>query len=321
MDGEDTFLNSSTRRILLWTFLFSLLFHLIFAIFVHLPSTTPVTPEPPAIEISDFRPKSKDLSKDKQQQLAETEKTDNKEIDPNAKFLSDHNQKVEKQTKASRVDDFKAKQGSGAEQHAALPQTPPTAKEKNKSQQAEIDKDGIPLFPSKKSGVKRDWKTLSMKDLSVSGRGGIAAATDDQLNDVKEGDQTVLSTREFQYYSYYHRIKETLRQYWKPTIERRIAAVWGRGDKLKDGEMITQLMVMLDEQGAIAKIATVTSSGVIDVDDAAVEAFHQASPFPNPPRGIVDPDGLVRIRWDFILKAQAAPAIQFKRAGAGAPMY
>jgi protein TonB len=45
-------------------------------------------------------------------------------------------------------------------------------------------------------------------------------------------------------------------------------------------------------------------SGLTDLDDAAVEAFRAAAPFPNPPNGIVEGDGLIRIRWDFILEAR-----------------
>ena len=48
-----------------------------------------------------------------------------------------------------------------------------------------------------------------------------------------------------------------------------------------------------------------------------MEAFQQAGPFPNPPKGMLDADGFVRIRWDFILKAEAAPRINFGSAGSG----
>ena len=48
----------------------------------------------------------------------------------------------------------------------------------------------------------------------------------------------------------------------------------------------------------------VGQSGVTDLDEAAMEAFKQAAPFPNPPKGIVEKDGRIRIRWDFILEAR-----------------
>jgi protein TonB len=50
-------------------------------------------------------------------------------------------------------------------------------------------------------------------------------------------------------------------------------------------------------------VQVVSDSGVRDLDQAAVEAFQEAAPFPNPPSGIVDSDGTIKIRWDFILEA------------------
>ena len=50
-------------------------------------------------------------------------------------------------------------------------------------------------------------------------------------------------------------------------------------------------------------VQVLNDSGIRDLDDAAVEAFKEAAPFPNPPEGIVESDGTIKIRWDFILEA------------------
>lgn len=254
----------------------------------------------------------------KDMEIAETEDSGNKEIDPNAKFLSDRNQKAEMETRAKLTDDFRKQQGTGApgkdEEKSALP---PTAEEETQTPtDSEVAiGEGILEKPEAK-GVKRDWKTLSLKDLGVGGDGGALGATDDRLSDVASGERTILSTREFRYFSYYHRIKELLRQYWKPNVERQLARIWSRGKSISENEMVTQVLVLLDPQGSIQKISRVSSSGFTEIDEAAVEAFQKAGPFPNPPKGMLDDDGLVRIRWDFILKTEAAPRIQFRSAGA-----
>jgi len=36
--------------------------------------------------------------------------------------------------------------------------------------------------------------------------------------------------------------------------------------------------------------------------DAAVKAFNQAGPFPNPPQGIIDSSGEIKVPWEFILR-------------------
>lgn len=267
-------------------------------------------------------PPQKTKKKRTEPQIAETEKIENDKLDPNSTILSDRNQTTEKQMKAKNIDDFREKQGTGVKQKAQEGPSglTPTGDPTGETVQSPLDlEDGVGIS-KKEKGIKRDWRTLSLKDLSVRGDGGPQAATDDYLNNVAEGDRTVLSTREFRYFSYYHRIKELLRQYWKPAVERKVSLIWAKGKTIRSEELTTQLLILLDKKGAIRKISRVGSSGMKDVDNAAIEAFQKAAPFPNPPKGIIDPDGFVRIRWDFILKAQTAPRIQFQRNPTARPM-
>ncbi len=252
----------------------------------------------------------------KEPEIAETEDAKNRELDPNAVFLSDRNQTAQKQMKADQTDDFRAKQGTGLKNSLSkTPTLPSTGTPEARPQTGDMGESAESA--KKTAGVKRNWKTLSLKDLGIGGDGGPLAATDDRLEGVDRGDKTVLSTREFRYYSYYHRIKETLRQYWKPNVERKLAVLWSRGAKMKETEVVTQVLVTLNRSGSVAQISRVVSSGFSDLDEAAMEAFREAAPFPNPPSGMVDPDGLVRIRWDFILKTEASPQITFRGARRG----
>ena len=218
------------------------------------------------------------------------------------------------------IDDFRKKQGSGLknENKQAKAPTPPTADEHSGSSAVEADTgEGATSESQKKGsqGIKRDWKTLSLKDLSVGGDGGATAATDDKLDGVSDNERTILSTREFKFFAYYQRIKELLRQFWKPNVERKLAKLYQTGHNISAEELVTKILVLLDEKGGIKKISRVSGSGFEDVDDAAIEAFRKAAPFPNPPKGIIDADGFVRIRWDFILTVEAAPRIQFQTVG------
>jgi TonB family protein len=303
------------------------------SLFAHGLVFTPRTREyapytPPAnspIEVTEMSPeevaKLPPLPKEKKKsepEVAETEQVPNNQVDPEAQFLSEKNQKVEKQTKAQLVDDFRKKQGTGMKNSLSRANTPPPTGE---SEVPSKDQDlGTAPDPSikKPAGIKRNWKTLTLRDLGLGGNGGPTAATDDRLAEVAKGDRTVLSTREFKFFSYYHRIKETLRQYWKPNVERKLAMLWSRGTQMRDAELVTQVVVMLDKSGAVARITRMGSSGLQDLDDAAMEAFREAAPFPNPPAGMIDPDGYVRIRWDFILRTEASPQISF-RGGGGRP--
>jgi protein TonB len=126
----------------------------------------------------------------------------------------------------------------------------------------------------------------------------------DYLQDVEQGIQTLLTTREFIYYSYYARIKDRLQQYWEPKIKEKVQRLFQAGRTIaSNGDRITQLIIVLDQKGILQKVKVIGESGVTDLDDAAIEAFRAAAPFPNPPKGIVEADGTIKIRWDFVLEA------------------
>lgn len=273
--------------------------------------------EPAVIELSDLnsvtpQPDSLPLSPKRsfKDQVVETEDAGNTELDPNAALLSNKNQKAEQQTKAASTDGFKTGGGKG-EKEANAP-----SESELQEETASDDELTLGTLPPK----KRDWKKLSLKDLSVHGDGTPLSASDDYLPGVASGERTILSTREFRYFSYYNRIKELLRQHWKPNIEREVAKLWGKGQMLREHELVTRVLVLLDQTGQIQKVSKVGASGVQEIDEVAVQAFIQAAPFPNPPAGLIDTDGFVRINWDFILQTASAPTIQYRPGGGNRPL-
>jgi TonB family protein len=286
--------------------------------------------EKSAVEISDIPPEvfaqmmeqnqpKKKPAPEKEMQMAETEDANNREIDPDAAFLGEHNQKAQKNLRAKQIDDFRKKQGTGGKDGPQKKEAwvPPTGQIDGEDSAQESEAiDALAATPeSEKKGVKRNWKTLSLQDLSVGGNGGATAATDDYLKGTEQGDRTILSTKEFKFYAYYHRIKELLRQYWKPNVERQLTRLWGKGKNVSNDELTTKVLVLLDQKGSIQKISRLASCGFLELDEAAVEAFQKAGPFPNPPGGMVDEDGFVRIRWDFILTTDSGPRIQWRTVG------
>jgi protein TonB len=89
--------------------------------------------------------------------------------------------------------------------------------------------------------------------------------------------------------------------YWGPNLRQKVEQMSVAGKKLTPSEKITGVNVLLNKQGRIVKVDVINRSGVKEVDEAAVEAFNRAGPFPNPPVGLVEQDGLIRVRWDFVL--------------------
>lgn len=247
--------------------------------------------------------------KDPKGQIVEqSENAINDEVPEDARFLSRHNQKVIRETQAAVRGKFKNSDGTQGQNR----------KSSNQRLQAdatdELLRDNNGIGPSKKPKLKdlipsfKPSQPSPEKNHEVAGGSGDGpSATDDHLKNVETGLQTLLSSREFVYYSYYNRIKDKLRQYWEPKIKEKVERIIRQGRTIaSDTDRITRVVIILDQTGTLVKVQIISPSGVKDLDDAAVEAFRAAAPFPNPPKGIVDADGTIKIRWDFILEANAS---------------
>jgi TonB family protein len=146
---------------------------------------------------------------------------------------------------------------------------------------------------------------VNLRPLGHLGPDAIAqqAATNDHLRDVQNGAQTLLNTREFAYYSFYQRVRRQLEQFWEPGLRERVTKMFRQGRTLAtETELTTRLLVELDASGVIRKIRVQETTGLIDLDQAAVDAFNRAGPFPNPPQGMVEVDGTVKVEWEFVLR-------------------
>lgn len=235
-------------------------------------------------------------------QIVEQQKQLNDEVPEDSRFLSAFNQKVIKQTRALRNDAFNnTVQGGQPEEGQKDGEKEQDAKVE-KAERNKRDKDAGEL-PDLKDLIPKYSLTPGPKAPAMEENGN-PSATDDHLKDVQSGLQTLLSTREFVYYAYYARIKEALRQHWEPNVREKVKIIYRQGRTIASAtDRVTQVLVTLNKKGELIKVEVLTQSGVEALDGAAVEAFRSAAPFPNPPKGMVESDGTVKIRWDFVLEA------------------
>ncbi len=248
----------------------------------------------------------KELDATKGQIVDQSEKAVNDEVPEKSKYLSRHNQKVKEETRAAQTAKFRNSTGGKASPKIEAGQVA----EKEPTQKDLVqNRNGLAVGKTLKD-FKPDFKIGPKAETVATGGGEGPSSTDDNL-DKPVGMETMLSTREFVYFSYYNRIKDKLRQYWEPKIKEKVTRIFRQGRTIaSDADKITKVIIILDGKGILQNVQVVGESGVRDLDDAAVEAFRAAAPFPNPPKGIVEQDGLIRIRWDFILEADNTQSIE-----------
>ncbi|NCN95334.1 MAG: TonB family protein [Bdellovibrionales bacterium] len=260
----------------------SLLAHFAFVLSVWIPTLI----QPSQNEVEKVEVTYMDYRELPNRQIVEQQTQINDEVDENAKYLSAFDQKVIEQTKAQASGAFKNTAGGG---------------KKSEAKNEKFEKGELPslkkLMPS--------FKSENISNFDGDGkRQDEQSQTDDHIKDVKSGLQTLLSTREFVYYSYYARIKDQIRQHWGPNVREKVKIIYKQGRNIASArDRVTQVLVILDKTGSLVRVEVLSASGVVDLDAAAIEAFQQAAPFPNPPQGMVETDGTIKIRWDFILEA------------------
>lgn len=245
------------------------------------------------------------------QVVEQSEVSANEEAAENARFLSAKNQKVQKQTVAAQRGQFqnlkKATSAASGPKGDGKAKTAETAEETKK----QIAKDLFKGFDANEA-LERQKVTEKKSGLGEgrgsgeqnTGTGAETSQTNDYIKDVEVGLETVLNTREFKYYSYYTRIRKQLAQHWEGRVREKLTKLFkeGRAPAATNQDRITKLMIVLNDKGTLVRVQVLSDSGIRDLDDAAIEAFRAAAPFPNPPKGIVEGDGTVKIRWDFVLE-------------------
>lgn len=289
----------------------SVLFHFVFYGGMTLLPSLPQFSNSEEIEVTvlDENPAEKTSAKPESllaKQIVTQEQRVNDEIDEKAKYLSQFNQKVLKETRAEQAGKFNNQPRPGVPAQKPAPQQQVKAeKEKSKSQGFEVYENTggeVSLNPFKPNFKPRP--VIESQAATNQGAAGAPSQTDDYLKDTQKGLQTLLSTREFVYYSYYNRIKEKVQQHWEPNLREKVRKLFVQGRGLASSQdRITQVLITLDSNGNLIRIQVVTASGITDLDQAAVDAFRAAAPFPNPPKGIVEEDGTVKINWAFVLEA------------------
>ena len=125
----------------------------------------------------------------------------------------------------------------------------------------------------------------------------------DHVPQVKRGNQTMLNTNEYRYAVFFNRVKRAVGTQWNPQIELRRLDPTGRVLGVEDRR--TVLSVTLNREGSLVDIKVVRPSGVYQLDQVAINAFSKAQPFHNPPKGLVDSDGMIRFKFGFYLEFNA----------------
>ncbi len=233
-------------------------------------------------------------------QIVHTEKNEEKKAE-DAKYLSHSDNAVKKETKSKNTNLTNI--GARGRQNARdlINQFTKKKSVKNKKVEAKgshkFSFDALNPTPQDRTIAKQKRGSLKGKD----GKTGVTSNSD-FLQEIELSDFTQLNTLKYKYYGYFFRIRQRLEAHWGRSLLEKARILFAKNSRVPANEnYITQLNVVMNPKGVIKKIQVKANSGISELDDAAIEAFNDAGPFPNPPKGLIK-DNLVKIEWGFIVK-------------------
>lgn len=239
----------------------------------------------------------------KGKQIVQTEQSKYEKVKA-AKFLSNKNNSFERETKSANVGSFKSAAKGERTAKANRNQQAQRKVLKQKLKKIRLSDLGLKSFdaPVFKQKRKQHKKNLVRKGLKTGKKKGIGLGqSNDFLEDMPLGDFTKLNTQEYEFYGFYHRVRQKLEQFWGANIQEQAEKIFKSGRSLaNDSNLVTGLMISLNSKGEIIDILLKSTSGIKELDDAAIESFNQAGPFPNPPKGMIK-QGRAVIEWGFVV--------------------
>lgn len=125
----------------------------------------------------------------------------------------------------------------------------------------------------------------------------------EHIPNVKRGYFTSLNTDKFTYYSFFSRINEQVRPRWENQLTRfRNRLSQSQLKKIINQDYSTTIEIILDQKGYVKEARILKSSGLRPMDEAPILAFEMASPFLNPPKDLINSEGIISLRYGFMVQ-------------------
>ncbi|MCO4772118.1 MAG: TonB family protein [Deltaproteobacteria bacterium] len=159
------------------------------------------------------------------------------------------------------------------------------------------------LFPDQQSDwlVANDAGVAAPLPSAASATRYAGSPSNDMLNEAM-AERTRLNAREFLYAAFWNRVKQLVSFYADQTLSNARPRVALTRSKYEIG-----LKGLIDLDGSLHAIEIARSCGIPEFDQALLEAFALAAPFPDPPEGAASADGYIHIE-DFVFTIQITAA-------------
>jgi hypothetical protein len=196
----------------------------------------------------------------------------------NARYESDRNRRVERETRAEKTTVI-PNPATGSPQGATAPR------------ERKIPLSNLSNFNGLPLPGRTPEESAALAARGHAGESGDQALMDDML---PVGAENMLNTTESVYYTFYSRIYEQIGPLWQSRV-REVA----RSLRLPPGDYITRAEITFDSDGYYLETRIFQSSTRHELDQAVHDSWRRIPRFPNPPQGLIQSDGKIHMGWTF----------------------
>jgi len=302
------FFHDEEHPSLLWPVGISVLLHIVLLLlFILVPAYMPPPEKPVFIEAWPTTPAEVEqkLAEQKQKmRIADISEPEVQERPKTAKFVGMYDSTVPQE----RVGDGKVKprgtktkgdRKSKAKKKQAKAKTEVKKKTKSESR----TKDKLYNFDDKMFAMNDPAppadKPITPTMPSQTPRGSISigdSSSGDFFPDIKRGNHTYLNVLRYPGVSYFVRMKRAFRTTFDPVPALR---AYFSANHVARGSVDVVLAVSVNEQGNLAELFILRSSGIPSYDREALRTVRASSPFARPPEKFLADDGALRMMWTF----------------------
>ena len=245
-------------------------------------------------------------------QLVDTPPPETEERPDDSEYLAEHDRTVPEETRTRRFrinpevlsPEYSEDDKLQFEDLMDLNVTEPSTGAQVGNDRFDPDRDGrLAALPSPYTLTNREGMQKPVP-ASTSSR-SMAGAPNNDLLDEKIGTAVNLNTRKLIGATYLNRIRRLVNFYWKQNLDNLPASI-----RYARPNYTTVVVAVLDGNGALESLEVTIESGSDPLDNAVVQAFRIAGPFPNPPEQLVAKDGRVYLpdmSWTVELGQARAP--------------
>jgi hypothetical protein len=118
-------------------------------------------------------------------------------------------------------------------------------------------------------------------------------------DDIKFGNFTAMNTDRYLFYSFFSRIEDRIRSPWEDQVEQAMSQYRAKLISQIRSNWVTEIEINLKPNGEFHSAHVLKESGIKGFDEATIKPFVEAQIFPNPPKELIKPDGLIHLIYSF----------------------